>query len=36
MARGPKRSTRRPATKFPHLQKKMVKAKGRPTAGKKK
>jgi hypothetical protein len=36
MARGPKRSTRRPATKFPHLQKKMSKAKGRPAAGKKK
>jgi hypothetical protein len=35
MARGPKRSTRRPATKFPHLRKKMSKATGRTTAGKK-
>jgi hypothetical protein len=36
MARGSKRSARRPATKFPHLRKKMVNAKGRPAAGKKK
>jgi len=36
MARGPKQSTPRPATKFPHLRKKMVKAKGRPMGEKKK
>jgi hypothetical protein len=36
MARAPKRSTRRPATKFPHLRKKLLKAKGQPAAGKKK
>lgn len=41
MSRSPKQSTRRPATKFPHLQKKMQKAKvqqprGRKTPGKKK
>jgi hypothetical protein len=36
MARGPKQSTRRPATKFPHLRKKVLKAKVRPAAGKKK
>jgi hypothetical protein len=38
MARGPKQSTRQPATKFAHLQKKMQKAKSRPkpTGNKKK
>jgi hypothetical protein len=36
MPRGPKQSPRRPATKFPHLRKKMEKAKARPPAGKKK
>ena len=37
MARGPKQSTRRPATKFAHLRKKMQKQKVRPKpAGKKK
>jgi len=36
MARGPKQSTRRPATKFAHLVKKMQQAKPRPKANKKK
>jgi hypothetical protein len=36
MSRGHKQSTRRPATKFPHLQKKMQKAKVHKPAGKKK
>jgi hypothetical protein len=36
MSRGQKQSTRRPATKFPHLQKKMQKAKVRKPAGKRK
>jgi len=35
MARGPKQSTRRLATKFPHLVKKMQKTKLRPEAIKK-
>lgn len=35
MARSPKQSTRRPATKFPHLVKKLQKARTRPKAGKK-
>ena len=36
MSRSPKQSTRRPATKFPHLQKKMQKAKVRKQTIKKK
>jgi hypothetical protein len=36
MSRSPKQSTRRPATKFPHLQKKLQKAKVRKPTGKKK
>ncbi len=36
MSRSPKQSTRRPATKFPHLVKKLQKAKVRKPAGKKK
>jgi hypothetical protein len=36
MSRVRKQTTRRPATKFPHLQKKMQKAKVRKLSGKKK
>ncbi len=36
MSRSSKQSTRRPATKFPHLVKKMQKAKVRTPAGRKK
>jgi hypothetical protein len=36
MSRTPKQSTRRPAAKFPHLVKKIQKAKPRPKPGKKK
>lgn len=35
MPRSPKQSTRRPATKFAHLQKKMQKAKVQQTGGRK-